>query len=531
MKNKMTNPVKYYLFVLLLLVIACSNKIENSSEGTVVIGIKGDFDSLNELNASDSDALQVIQNMLFMTLTKLDSGLQFEPYLAESWTFSKDQKELTFVLRDGVFWTDGTPTTTEDVLYTYQLATNPDVAYPASSRFDLTEKVEIIDKKTIRFYFKQPYPDALFDTQIPILPKHILEHSPDYKFQSFNRKPIGNGPFILKEWIANRQLVFEANKNFYERPLLDKVIFSIIPEENVLITNLLSKNVDIVPYVNPVNIKQIKKKGRIGVKTYEGKSFTFVGWNTAHPLLSVPLRQALTHAINKREIIATLFDGYAKPAKGPFTPINWAYNNAIEDIDFDPQKALELFKENGWDDSDGDGYLDKLGKDFFITIKINTGSQIRKDVAVLVQAQLKDIGVKVNIEQLDWNLFIDHVFIKKNFDAVVLAWDTDFSVNPTDLWHSNAIENGYNFISYNNPKIDYLLEKARFTNDPFEAQKAWDEFQKIIINDCPYTFLFVPENIIAYNDKVQGCVFDARGFLVNVSEWWIVPEEEKLKSE
>src|SRR5574341_2428729 len=152
--------------------LACRSQNQHAPlGGTVFIGVTGDFDSFNELNAADGEALQVIQYMLFMCLTALDENFQFAPQLAESWEFSPGDTVLTYHLRKDVLWTDGAPTTAEDVLFTYQLATNPVVAYPAATRFDQTGKVEILDEYTIRFHFKQPYPDALLDTQMPILPK------------------------------------------------------------------------------------------------------------------------------------------------------------------------------------------------------------------------------------------------------------------------------------------------------------------------------------------------------------------------
>lgn len=518
------------LFAILLPLPALSQSDGPQYGGTVFIGMKGDFDSFNELNASDSDALQVVQNMLFMRLTALDDDLQFVPQLAEKWEFSQDGKLLTFKLRRDVYWSDGPQTTAEDVLFTYELATNPEVAYPASSRFDLTDKVEVLDPYRVRFYFKKPYPDALYDTQIPILPKHVLEKVPPEKIgeSEFNRQPVGNGPFRLVEWKSNRHVVFEANPRYaFGRPFLDRVVFQIIPDETVLLTNLLTGTLDVVPSLTPAGFMQVESHNSTRALKYDGLSFSFVGWNNARPLFSKRVRQAFTYAIDKQEIVATLLAGSAKVCKGPLLPFAWAYDKSLPDFTYDPQKARQLLQDEGWDDSDGDGILDKAGQRCEFSIKTNAGSQRRKDVAVMIQAQLQKIGVIVNVESVEWNLFIDQVFAQKDFDAVILAWDVDFTVNPTDLWHSKAIEDAYNFVSYRNARVDSLLEAGRKLSNRSLAKPVWHQFQQIIVDDCPYTFLFIPDNLAGISRRVQGVNMDVRGFLVDGHRWWIPADQRR----
>jgi len=526
----------------------CSKRETPKPGGTVIIGATGDFDSFNELNAADSDALQIIQYMLFMSLTTLDENLQFAPQLAASWEFAPGDTLLTFKLRQDVFWTDGVPTTAHDVLFTYQLAIDTTVAYPASSRFDQTRQVEVVDDHTIRFHFKQPYPDALFDTQMPVLPKHVLEKIPREKIAAceFNRKPVGNGPFKLAEWHASQRIVFEANPQYaWGRPKLDRVVFQIIPDETVLVTNLLTGKVDVVSSLSPLAFKQIERRakgegrraksgGRIDgafaetdssffLQTirYPGRNYSFIAWNNARPLLTPRVRQALTHAIDKQEIINTLLEGFAQPAIGPLLSFNWAYDRNLRDLPFDPATAKNLLQQEGWRDSNSDGILDRQGKKLELTLKTNADNQLRRDIAVMVQAQLKKIGVQAKIEAVEWNLLLQQVFEGRDFDGFISAWDADFAVNPTPLWHSAAIANGYNLVSYRRARVDSLLERARALADRRLAQPLWNEFQQLIVEDCPYTFLFTQERLAAAHHRVQGVKMDVRGWLVNVHKWEI----------
>jgi peptide/nickel transport system substrate-binding protein len=505
----------------------CSSKQQPQRGGAVIIGASGDFDSFNELNAADSDALQVIQHMLFMSLTTLDENLQFAPQLAASWEFSAGDTLLTFHLRKDVKWTDDVPTTARDVLFTYQLAIDTTVAYPAAGRFDQTRKVEVVDDHTVRFHFKRAYPDALFDTQMPILPKHILEKIPREKIAAceFNRKPVGNGPFKFVEWQANQRVVFAANpEHVFGRPKLDRVVFQIIPEPTVLLANLLTGAVDVVSSLSPLSLKQIEQDTSLQKLCYAGRNYAFIAWNNARPLFTKRVRQALTHAINKQEIIGTLLEGLAQPAIGPLLPLAWAYDKNLRDLSFAPEEAKQILAAEGWRDSDGDGVLDRQGRKFEFTIKTNADNQLRRDVAVMAQAQLKKLGIAAKVEAVEWSLLIKQVLEEKNFDAWISGWDAYFTVNPTDLWHSNAIANGYNIVSYRNARVDSLLEKGRTIVDRRAAAPLWREFQQIIVDEAPYTFLFVPEKLAAVNARVQNVKMDARSFLVNITQWNVKDE-------
>ncbi|MFQ5627590.1 MAG: peptide-binding protein [bacterium] len=498
--------------------------------GTIIIGMKGDFDSFNELNAGDADALQVINNMLFMTLTRLDSQLQITPYLAESWQFAPGDTTLTFHLRRDVFWTDGHPTTAEDVLFTCKIAVDPDYAYPGSSRFDLVKNVEVKNKFTVIFHLKKAYPDVLLDTQMPILPKHILQNLTPEEMASapFNRQPVGNGPFILQSWQANQRLVFEANPKFaLGRPFLDRVIFAVIPDETVLFNSLVTGEIDLAPAILAQQFTQLSKTPNRKSIRYASRGYTFVAWNVTRPWLTKTVRQALTHAINRKEIINTLLEGFGQSISGPLMPFSWAYDKNLQGLSFDPARARQLLAEAGWTDSNADGTLDRDGKEFRITLKTNAESQLRTDATVMIQAQLKKIGVQVEVAAVEWNALLKQVFEAHDFDGLILGWDADFTVDPTPLWHSSAIENGFNFIGYANTRIDDLIERGRASADRKKALSYWREFQNIIVQDSPYTFLFMKDNLAGANTRIHDLKMDVRGFLANIHAWWVPQSARK----
>lgn len=145
----------------------------------------------------------------------------------------------------------------------------------------------------------------------------------------------------------------------------------------------------------------------------------------------------------------------------------------------------------------------------------------------MVQAYLKQVGMIVHVESVEWNLLLEQVF-SHDFDALILGWNADFTVNPTDVWHSSAIEDGYNFISYRNPKVDSLLEKGRRMSRPEWAKPVWQEFQKTVLEDNPYYFLFIADKLVGYNRRIRGMRIDVRGYLRNVDRWWIPQNQRKF---
>lgn len=281
-----------------------------------------------------------------------------------------------------------------------------------------------------------------------------------------------------------------------------------------------------IPSLTPTGYREVAKESSSKAVRYSGQEYQFIGWNLQKPLFTKTVRRALAHAINKKEIIATLLEGLAEPAKGPLLPFSWAFDENLEDIPYNPEKASQLLREAGWRDSDGDGILDKNGQVFEFSLKTNAGSQLRKDTAVMAQAYLKKLGIKANVEAVEWNLLLDQVF-GQDFDALILGWVADFTVNPTDVWHSSAIEDGYNFISYNNPKVDSLLEKGRSIYRQKFAKPVWHEFQKVILEDSPYFFLFIPDKLVGYNRRIRDARIDIRGYLQNIGQWWIDKENRR----
>ncbi len=499
---------------------------------TAVIGGVGDCDSLLDPVHTTRNGTDVI-GLLFVGLTRTNPDFSHGPALADSWEFSKDHLELTFKLRKDIFWTDGKPTTAHDVAFTYTKHIDPVIAYSAIKWKDKIQDVVAVDDHTVKFIFKELYPYQLMDATVgAILPRHLLEGIPSDQWKSceFNRKPVGNGPYKLKEWKAQQFIELEANEKWaLGRPPLNRIIFKVIPDWESMVLQLKNGEIDFAELVPPKYHKELDKVAHLRAISYPSRGYVYLGWNMANPLfVSKKVRQALTMAIDRQDIIDSVLYGKGRICKGPVSPIIWAYNPNLPEFPFDPAKAKQLLSEEGWKDSDGDGWLDKNGQTFEFTIKTNKGNQIREDITVIVQDQLKKVGIKVTPNLLEWTIFSDDLN-KKKFEASVAGWSVGLKMDLTTMWHTNSINDKFNFVSYSNPEVDKLDDMGGVEMDREKARKIWWKAQELIVDDQPYTFLYIPDQVNYLHKRFQNVQQETVGWNYNLEQWWVKKEHQKYK--
>lgn len=502
--------------------------------GTVVIANTSDFDAFNELVSTDYETSQVMDNMLFMNLVRLSPDVQYEPYLADSMWMSEDGLALSFRIRDGVTWHDGVPVTVDDVIWTYEMTVDEQIAYANLQYMQFVDRVARVDDRTVTFHFTDAHSDAPMDfTEWTIMPEHLLEDVPPAEMRNadFNRNPVGNGPFRFVSWTANQETVFEANVDFVlGRPHLDRVVFRMIPEQTTQLTELLTGGVDFMRAVPPAEVARVKESDIASVLDYPARSYTFLAWNTQMPLFEDPqVRRALSMAIDRRQIVDALLYGYGQIATADVMPFQWEYNDAIEPWPYDPERAKQLLADAGWTDTNGDGVLDKDGRPFRFQLATNQGNDLREDILVIVQNDLAKIGIQVQPRLVEWNTHIT-ALKAKDFEAAVSGWSVDFKFDPTEVMSCEAIEAKYNYPSYCNPKADSLMAEALVTLDREEAKPIWDAYQETIHQDQPYTFLYYLTERLGVGNRLNEVTADARGHLVSIADWWI-PESQQWRAD
>lgn len=502
--------------------------------GSVVVGGGGELaGGMNGLVSADHAAAQHQSFVNLMTLVKLDADLEPEPWLAESWEVSEDAATLTFTLRDDVRWHDGEPTDAEDVVFSYERATDPQTGFPNAAFWDNYTGIEMVDARTVRISMT-PHADYLDPWRtFAILPEHLLGDVPPTELLQHpygTQCPVGNGPFVFSAHRPQESWTFTANADFPTdlggRPYVDRYVYRVVPEPSTLLTDLLTESVDVYIQPTPDQAPRIEDEAGIELRTFEFRDFDFVVWNSRLPELSdARVRRAMTLGTNRAEIVEALLGGYGQVANGSVPPFHWAHDASLaEENGYDPAAAAALLEEAGWVDRDGDGVRENAdGLRLSIEMKYNDGNQKRQDVAEIMQAQLSQIGVELQPTVVEYSTLIEQMTQTRDFGAVALGWVTEFKVDDTDLFSSERADGPYAFSGTNNAELDDVLGRLQTILDRDEALPVWYEYQRVLNEEHPYTFLFNADRLAGVNERVQGVSMDVRGEWLNIKDWWIEP--------
>jgi peptide/nickel transport system substrate-binding protein len=494
------SPVLFLIIVVINLFFVSYRPPQRVNQ--LIMSSIGDASFLNPILAQDS-ASSEINSLVFNGLIKYDRDLEgFVGELAESWKIETGSEPvITFFLRKGVLWHDGKEFTAEDVKFTYDKIMDAKTNTVRRSDYELVKKAEVLDPYTFRVTYRQPFSPGLGTWGMGIIPKHLLEKG-DINTTPFNRKPTGTGPFRFVEWVTDEKIVVEANPRYFQgRPYLDRIIYRIIPETSLSEMELLTNGVDYYG-VSPHQFRRMNQTPFLEVHSQPALSYTYIGYNFKNPLFQDRrVRQAFTHAVNREELVQYVLYGLGTVISGPFPKHLWYYNPSVNPLSYDLQKARQLLAEAGWKDTDGDGILDKGGKSFRFTLITNSGNDTRRDVGVLVQRQLRELGVDVTFEVYEWSVFLKNFINAKHFDACILGWGLSPDPDDYQIWHSSQIEKGFNFVSYRNPEADRLWEEGRKEYDVEKRKQIYWRLHEVMAEDQPYTFLFSPLGVSALQRK------------------------------
>lgn len=529
------------VLVLCLLVLSgCSKPPESGSPadyskgyppengGTLIDAMVGEPSGLIAMIAGESAASAIASN-IFNSLLKYDKNLELEGELAESWIISEDQKTITFKLKPDLKWADGRPLTSEDVLFTWKLVTDEKTRTPYGADFKLVIKAETPDLQTFRVTYQQPYAPAL-DTWagLHILPRHVLEDQ-DINTTAFARKPVGSHYYKLGSWQNGERITLVRNPYATQgQAMIDRLVSRFIPDVASQFLELLADNIDSMA-LNPIQFARIfparpDLNKKIALYKELGNNYTYLGFNLKHkPFDDVRVRQAINYAIDKQEIINGVLLGLGEPVASPYKPGTRWSNPSLKPYGYNPQKARMLLREAGFEDHDGDGILDREGKPLAFEILTNQNKQ-REMSAVLIQRRLKEIGIDARIRVLEWASFIGRFIKTGEFDVVVLGWSLSLDPDQYNIWHSSQQAPGqFNFIGYNNPEVDKLLEQGRLELNPDNRQLIYHRFAEILLQDSPVVYLFAGYGLPAIHKRVKGIDNPAppAGIGHNSHEWYI----------
>lgn len=491
----------------------------------------GDASTLIPMLAGDSSS-HAIAGQLYQSLLKFDKNLHIANQLTASWQVSDDGLSITFHLRPDIFWTDGIAFTSQDCAFTLALIQNEHTQSAYKSDYAKVTSFETPDAQTFIVHYDAVYSPALSTwAGLSILPKHIFEHEDIMKTDLARHPKATMGPYILKDWQSQQSITLQANPHYYGGKVwVAEHLTRIIPDTATQFLELSAGHIDEMG-LTPTQYERLFETKPFLKENYQRyhyleSVYTYLGFNLKRPLFADQrVREAMAYAIDRQELIDGVLLGQGEMISSPYKPGTIWVNESLHARAFNPEKAKVLLAKAGWKDSNGDGILDKDGQPLSFTIITNNGNKQRADTATIIQQRLKQVGIQVKVRLIEWSAFIENFINKRDFDAVILGWSLTPEPDQYNIWHSSQTgKRQFNFLSYNNAKVDEALVKATQTFDESKRKQWYDIMQKEIYQDVPMVFLYAPYSLPVVHKRFQGIKPSSAGIGYN-SEFWYVPKD------
>lgn len=459
-----------------------------AEKDTIVIAPAADVITLNPLKAADSYsnyAIYLLYDPPFINGPDLKPEGQLVTKVERP-----DDRTFVLTIRDDVKFHDGVPLTAEDVKFTYDFIRNKENGHRFSRNFDLVERIEVVSPYVVKFITSEPYAPLLSYLTLCVAPKHIGEKDKD----ALDKHPIGSGPYKFVEWKPQEKLELTANEDWWvpDEPKIKNVILKPIAEPTTRIAALETGGIDVADNIPPAQVKVLEKKGLKIIDT-PSNGYNLIAFNQSKkPFGDKRVREALTLAINRAEITEFVWYGLNELLNSPVIPRSWAYEPNVKNYGQDVKRAKELLKEAG--------YPNGFSFEFYCEADENV-----KKFVEIVQQQWAQIGVKSKIVTKEWGAFFTDITSGK-YDVCAWQWvgQHDPDAATYRMFHTNNLApEGYNWVFYENKKLNNLLYRARVISDTEERAKLYREAQKIITDDFVYIYLGEYKKFLASTQKVH----------------------------
>ncbi|MBP2562238.1 peptide/nickel transport system substrate-binding protein [Neorhizobium galegae] len=455
--------------------------LSTAEAATVTIGTDVDAGTLDPRLARDTTAYRAT-DLLYSGLVHLTPSLEAKPDLAASWE-TPNPTTWIFKLRPNLKFSDGSPLTAADVVFTFTTILNKDFNAPMRALYTPISAVEAVDPQTVKFTLSAPYAPLLSYLDIGIVSKALVEGGADMAL-----KPVGAGPLKLSSWTRGSAIEMEINPNYWgEKPKADKVSLKIIGDGSARAQAFEAGDLDIIQSpLAPQDVKRLAADKRFGNVVQAGLGVTYINFNVKDPLLASPkMRKAFSMLIDQKTIVEDIFQGVDEVASSVILPSSWAYSKDIKQPGFDVEGAKALFKEEGWSDTNGDGILDKGGKPLTVTLSTHSEDSNRVQSIEFMQATFQAAGVDAKTQITDWPSFSTNYVQKSQHQIALLGWLN--IVDPDRLLFGQLSTGGpTNWGGYSNPAVDETLKQGRSATTQADRTKAYQTAAKILADDLPY---------------------------------------------
>ncbi|WP_078381986.1 glutathione ABC transporter substrate-binding protein [Sutcliffiella halmapala] len=501
------------IFLILIVITGCSTTSSEKQEGngerkasnnggTLVITRQSDAENLDHQFMSTINAASVTHNKVYEGLVGRDKNANIVPLLAEKWE-QLEENIWEFKLRENVKFHDGTDFTAEAVKVTFDRLLDPDVGSPRAVVLKMVEEVKVIDDYTVQFILTEP-----FSPLLSILASHeggiINPNTIEQYGKEIIQEPNGTGPFTFESWTPGQEIVLNKNEQYWgTKANVDKVIFKIVPEETTRVSMLQTGEAHIAEPLSVAMINTVEASSNVGVYRSEGFGTEYIGFNVQQePFDDVRVRKAIAYAIEMDSIIQGVYNNVGRKANSLLGSKVFGYHEGLTPYEYNLNEAKKLLAEAGFPNG------------FEVTLKTMDNKE-RINLAEVVQSQLKGIGIKINIEVLEYGTFVDQVN-KGDSEMFLLSWRNatgDADYNQYNLIHSNSHGPSGNTFFYSNEKVDKLIEDARREMDQDKRIDLYAQAQEIQMEDALYIPVRVIENMAATSKDITGFYINPSGYL------------------
>lgn len=484
---------------------AIGTSAQDADGGQISFALGGDA-TLNPFTWPNQQPTILVCKNVFSTLVKYsDEGdSQIIGDLATTWEASEDGLTWTFNLRDDVLWHDGEPFTAEDVKFTIEGLLDP--AVNAQFRTNLTgvTGAEVIDDHTVAIHTEVPLGSLplVFAYNIAIAPAHLLEGQNLNEIPEFVQQPIGTGPYKVESITHGDQMVLKANEDYFEGvPSIQTLVYRVIPDVNQIVAQLQTGELDMAE-IPAANRATLEGSGNVSfTSTLETSTFCIYTNNHRFPFDDATVRRAATHAIDRQVIVDQLLLGEAEIATGPYSSAFGDFFNAdLEPIPFDVEAGATLMTEAGFEQVDG--IWSKDGQAVEIELYVDQGNPVREQLAQVVQQFLQDFGFTVNLQIVEWSVYIDITSERPGKYDARTGWR--FTAPDPDKSSEYGTDGTVNHYGYSNPEVDELFDQGRTEVDHEKRVEIYHEIQRLIYDDTAIIWMYYPKSIFAFNSRIQG---------------------------